>query len=371
MAPKRKSMKNSSVAAVVNTLTATEALPADLRSLLKSTLPLVLDTNKADRHAFEAEIVDKAGESLSIAQKACEAEHKAALAKQTEVVSPAERTKRDAAKKDAEAKMNAAHDTVSACDNAKKTADSAVEDAESGLKSAQKDEKDAGKVKAKTLSTKDSLTAAINVHFAALMEGTFAKPALKKAAVAAVVKMGKDHAGVGNTLSQAFALACNTDAAARSQFETTTFTTVKTKLDAALETISKQLVDETAVEEQKMAATAAAKETLDKAKETLSDAETKLAAAKEAQKEAKKAFSQAVAFRHKVWADMRSACDAQDELAEALKQFKEVIFPAFEELKEKTPPPPPPAEPEEPAEEPPEKRQRTEEEAAESQANAD
>lgn len=366
MAPKRKSAKNSSVSAVVNTLKATEALPADLKSLLGSTLPVVLGTYKADRHAFETEIVDKAAESLTIAQKACEADHATALSKQNEVVSKAERTKRDAAKKEAEATQKAAQDTVAACDGVKKEKAKAVDDAETALKAAQKAEKDAEKVASKTDSTKTSLNTVSTTHFAALIEGTFTKPAEKKKAIQSVVKLGKEH-GVGNTLSQAFAMACGTATASRSAFESTTFETVKGKLDAAFQVVSKQLEDDLAALEAKKAETAAAKAALSSAQEALTAAEAELATAKEALKEAKKGFTQAVAFRHKVWTDMKSACDAQDALADALKEFKEVIWPAFEELKEKTPPPPPVEEAE--VEEPPEKKQRTEEAAADGNAD--
>jgi hypothetical protein len=368
MAPKRKSVaKNSSVSAVVNTLKATEALPADLKSLLGSTLPVVLGACKADRHAFESEIVDKAAESLTIAQKSCEAEHAAAVSTQNEVVSKGERTKRDAATKEAEAKQKGAQETVAACEGVRKERAKAVDEAESAVKAAQKAEKDADKVEKKSESTKTNLHAVSTIHFAALIEGTFTKAAEKKKAIQSVVKLGKEH-GVGNTLSQAFAMACNTATANRSAFESTTFETVKGKLDAAFQAVSKQHEDDVATVEAKKAVSAAAKATLSQAQEALTDAETQLATAKEALKEAKKGFTQAVAFRHKVWSDMKSACDAQDALADALKEFKEVIWPAFEELKEKTPPPPPPVEEAE-AEEPPEKKQRTEEAAADGNAD--
>jgi hypothetical protein len=362
MAPKRKSSK---VTTVVGALTGSGALPEDLKALLGKVLPLVLDTNKADRHEFETEIVEKAAESLSIVQKALIAEHEAAFAKQNEVVSPAERAKRDGAKTDAGAKQQEAADLVEACSTTKKAADKSVEDAEGAVKAALKAEKDAEKISSKTEKVKLSLTTAVNTDFVALVEGTFAKPAAKKAAVSSVVKLGKEH-GVGNTLGEAFVLACGS--AERSPFEATTFDTVKGKLAAALETVSKQLEDETAVVESKKAETAAAKETLAKAEEAQKDAEEKLAAAKEALWETKKSLHQAIAFRKKVWTDMKSACEAQDSLKSSLRHFQEVILPTYEELKEKAPPP---VVEEPPAEEPPEKKQRTEEAPASAEANAD
>jgi hypothetical protein len=364
MAPKRKSSK---VTSVVGALTGSEALPEDLKALLGKVLPVVLDTYKADRHEFETEIVDKAAESLGVVEKALAAEHEAALAKQLEVVSPAERAKRDGAKDDAGAKQQAATDLVETCSTTKKAADKSVEDAEAAVKVALKAEKDADKIASKTGAVKSSLTTALNSDFVALVEGTFAKPSAKKAAVSSIVKLGKEH-GVGNTLGEAFVLACGSSE--RSPFEATTFDTVKAKLAAALETVSKQVEEEVAVVESKKAETAAAKDALAKAEEAQKDADEKLAAAKEALKEAKKIFSSAVAFRKKVWTDMKGACETQDELASFLRHFKEVILPVFEELKEKAAPPVVEEAPAE-VEEPPEKKQRTEAEPASAEANAD
>jgi hypothetical protein len=364
MAPKRKSTKNSTVVTVLDAITTSEALPSDLRSVLGVVLPGVLNTNKADRHPFEAEVVEQAGEALSVVQKAYEAAHIQALEKQKTIVSPDERTKREAAEKDAQDKLKQAEGQVAACDTSKKDADKIVADAESVVKASQKDESASEKQLQKTTKIKSGLDSALADAFVPLKEGSaFPTKSKKDSAVQLLLSLANEHQ-VGFTLYQAFALACKTEATSRSEFETTTLDMVKQKFDAALTDVSKQVEEETAVVEQKKAATTAAKEKLLAAQTMQKEASEKLAASRDALKEAKQNVSQAVSFRQNVWEEMKIACDAQDALAKQIKKFKEVVLPAFEELKEKAPvveepPAEEPAPQEPPAEEPPEKKQRT------------
>jgi hypothetical protein len=354
MAPKRK---NAAVVAVVGAITESEALPADLRSLLGTTLPAILETNKADRHAFQAEVVTQSQEALSIVGKSMETAHGEALAKQEAIIAPAERTKRDEAVKEAEAKQKEAQGVVEASDAAKKEADKSVSDAETAVKAAQKDESAAAKAVAKVTTKKATYEEAITNEFATLTLS--AKKSEKDAAVKSITALAKES-GVGGTLMQAFGLACKTEPEKRSEFEATALASVKEKLGEALAGVSKQLEEDTAASEQKKADTAAAKEKLTAAEAAQKDAVEKLSAAKEALKEAKKSLSAAFASRHCIWDEMKSVCDAQDEAAKAVANFKEVLMPAFEAAKEKVAP----VVEEEPAEEPPEKKQKTDEEAA-------
>jgi hypothetical protein len=351
MAPKRKA-KNTAVNTVVGAITECETLSADVRSLLGTILPAILNTNKIDRHPFEAEVVGQAAEVLSDVGKSMEAAHGEALAKQTAIISPAERTAREAKEKEAAEKQQLAQSHVDACDAAKKEADKSVHDAEHSVKASQKEETAAEKLVAKTAQKKSTLEGATTNGFAALTTGA-PKPE-KDAAVKQITKLAKEN-GLDNTLLQAFGLACQTDYSSRSEFEVTSLSAVKTKLDEALAGVSKQLADEEAIVEQKKAGTAAAREKLGAAEAAQKAGVETLAAAKESLKEAKKNYSQAIANREGVWEEMKTACDAQDELLLAVKNFKEVILPAFEEVKEKVAPV------EEPAE-PPEKKLKTAEE---------
>jgi len=221
---------------------------------------------------------------------------------------------------------------------------------------AQKEEKAAEKVAQKTAQKKSTLEEALTIVFASLTTG--GTKSEKDAAVRQVSALCKEY-GVGGTLLQAFQLACKREASSRSEFEATTLTTVKEKLDEALKAVSKQLEEESAVVEQKKAESAAATEKLAAAETAQTTAIATLSAARESLKEAKKAYAQAVAHRQSIWEEMKAACEAQDELAKSVRDFEEVILLAFEEAKEKVAPPVEV----EPVEEPPEKKQRTEEEA--------
>jgi hypothetical protein len=96
----------------------------------------------------------------------------------------------------------------------------------------------------------------------------------------------------------------------------------------------------------KTAASGNARAALDQAKDALKAAETDLEAAQTAAKEANKGVHKADAFLRGIWEDMRKVCDAQDGLAGDLKHFKEDVWSAFNQLKEKEPDPEPVPEPE-------------------------
>jgi hypothetical protein len=242
---------------------------------------------------------------------------------------------------------------------AKSEADKGVSAAESAVKATQKEESAAAKAVEKVTAKKAKYEEVVNNEFATLM--LTAKKSEKDAAVKAITSLAKES-GIGSTLMQAFGLACKTEPEKRSEFEATALAKVKEELAAALAGVAKELEEATATSEQKKADTVAAREKLSAAKEaTQKEAVDALAAAKEALKEAKKSMAAADASRQNIWEEMKAICDAQDEAAKAVTNFKEVLMPAFEAAKEKVAPPPVV---EEPVEEPPEKKQKTDEEAA-------
>jgi hypothetical protein len=140
----KRSRVNEDVPTVVNALVHSEALPQNLRNLLKTTLPIVLDANKADRHGFESEVVEQAQQGLTAVQKALEAALQEATGKQNEVISPAERTKRGKGVEDAKAHLEAMKAKGEQDKATKKASEKAVEDAGEALKAARKEEKNSG-----------------------------------------------------------------------------------------------------------------------------------------------------------------------------------------------------------------------------------
>merc|ERR1719456_2049595 len=86
----KRSRGSNDVPTVVNALTHCSALPQNLRDLLKSTLPIVLDANKADRDAFENDVVAQAEQGLKSVEAAMDQVHKDKLAAQNQIIAPAE-----------------------------------------------------------------------------------------------------------------------------------------------------------------------------------------------------------------------------------------------------------------------------------------
>jgi len=321
-------------------LAGAECLSADMRALYKSVLPIVLTANKVDRHAYEVEVVQAAEKSLTAAEKALGQAHTAAMAEQKKIIGPGERTSREAAKKKADENAAAMKGKLEAATAAKKVAEKAVSDAEGAAKAAQKEASAAESVQQKTNGKKESLANVLANELTMLRGGTSASSGGKKA-VQTLQKLAKELCGSGSTLLQAFPLACKKEASARSEFEATTFITLQTQIDTAIANLTKQLEGEAAITQQKQAAAAAAAAALEKAKAAAEAAGEEEAAAKSASKEASKAASKAAAHCVSIWDDMKDACQAQDGLAGDVKNFKDVVWPAFEQLKNKEPEPEP------------------------------
>jgi len=283
--------------------------------------------------------VEQAQGALATVQKAIEVKHQAALAKQNEVIAPAENAQRVQSKASADAALEAAKNKLEADKSTKKAGEHAVHEAEVALKAAQKDAATADKADAVVAGKKATLDTLVATEYALLRDGTSAGPAGKKA-LARVLALGKEY-GLGPTLLQTFPLTCKKAAADRSEFENMMFTQLQANIDKQLNALAQQLAEAEPVKAQKHEVVANAQNVLANAEAALTAATDQLTAAHAAAKEASKEVNKAQAHCLAIWDDMKDVCDAQDELGNELKNFKESILVAFQQLKEKEPEPEP------------------------------
>jgi len=357
----KRSRGSQLVPTVVSAIASAETLPDNLRSLLKSTLPIVLNANKVDRHAYEAEVVDQAAQALTAAQAALEQKHKEALAEQNSVISPQEADKRASGKKVAEEALEAAKTKLEADKASKKAAEKAEEDAESALKTAKKEadavvkaaqkEENAADRELQHLNTKKiALTNALASEFAMLTEGNTATAAGKKA-LNTLLKFGREY-GLGSTLLSTLPHSCKTPAPNRTEFEKESLARYQAQINERIAELTQKIAGAEATKGEKSAATAAAqgaleqatgaaKGVLEEANAALKAAEAELEATQNSCKETGKAVTAADKHLRHIWADMMHACDAQDKLASDVMHFKEAVWGAFNQLKEKEPEPEP------------------------------
>jgi len=177
----KRSRYTKLIPTVVDAITEAESLPAGVRTLLKTSLPIVLNIDKADRHAYEAEVVGQAQQALGIVQNALEQEHATAMSKQNVVIAPAEEARRHAAKKSAEEHLEAAKGKLEASKAAKKACEKSEAEAEDAMKAAQKEAKTADKALQGLVGKREHLTSSLANEFVALKEGSIAAAAAKKA----------------------------------------------------------------------------------------------------------------------------------------------------------------------------------------------
>jgi len=210
-----------------------------------------------------------------------------------------------------------------------------VHEANSVVKGA---DKEAGKLEKEMQALADKKTALSEIlanEFVMLKDGTSQSPAGKKA-IKKLESVGKEY-HLDDTLLQTLPLTCKKEPANRTEFESLLFDSLKTAMDKQIDTITHKLTELEPAKAEKEAAVATAKEALSRAEAALSGVNeeftTSQAAAKDAQKEVKAADD----FLYKIWGDMKVACDAQDELAAKVKQFKDDVWTAFHQLKEKQP----------------------------------
>lgn len=345
--PKRTSKKSRAtnhVPTIVDAVADAEALPADFRTLLKLSLPIALSANKADRSSYEAEVVDQAQQALAIVQACLEQKHAAATKKQNAVIAPTEHAARVAKIEDAEAALEAAKSKLESCKEDKVAAQKAVHDTQFALKAAEKELAAFEKDMQQHAENKATLTDLLASEFAQLMEGTISGAAGQKA-VKKIVAVGNKYK-LDDTLLQAFPAACKKAAHQRSDFEQMMFTTLQSGVDRRIENLTHKLVEAAPSKAQKLKAVADAKTALEKAEAALATAVEELNASHAAHRCATQEVLGANTFLYQIWSDMKSVCDAQDALADELKNFKESIVTSFEHLKEKELEPVPVPEPE-------------------------
>jgi len=340
--PKRTSKRSRTaklIPAVVDILSESDALPSDLRTLLQLTLPTVLDVNKADRSGYEGEVVDQAQQALAAVQATLEQAHAAALKKQNEVIAPAEHSRRAFAKQAAEACLEAAKAKLEACRDAKNAGHKNVHDAQVALKASEKEAAAVDKDMQTLVDKKAALSDMLATEFTLLREGSSAGAAGKKA-VQRLEKLGKEH-GLDCALLHSFPISCKKPAAARTDFQNLMFTSLQTAFNRQIDDLTQKLAEAEPAKAQKLSAVAGAKDALAQAEAELTGATENLATAQAAQKESTKEVGKANESMYSIWTDMKTVCDAQDELTNDLKNFTENVLPAFQQLKEKEPEPEP------------------------------
>lgn len=367
---KRKSTASAAAAAkrtkamineVVHAITDSEAVAADLRALFKTTLPAVLETNKEDRHAYQAEVVGQAGEALKLVQAERANAHKAAMDEQNKMIAPAEQQQRAKAKTDAESALEAAKAKVEADKSARKDCEKAVHDAEAGLKEAKAnadkavkaavaEEKKADQELKSVVGKKEALTGVLATEFNSLSDAA-ADSKTKSKAVAKVLAVGREY-HLDATLMQTLPMAAKKSVESRTEFENMMFKNLEDLINGAVGKLSEGIASAepakaakseavAAAEAAKEASVGAAQATLQTAKDALQAAEATLEASQKARSDAAHDLSKADKTLRNIWEDMRQACDKQDEAAEELKTLKEGVMIAYDTLKEKAPEPEP------------------------------
>lgn len=347
--PKRRGKRSRTVnvvpvvvEALAEAQTAVDALPSDLRTVFTFALPTVFGANKVDRHPFEAEIVDQAEKAMGTVQAHLEQVHAAALTKQNEVIAPAEHAKRRQAKKAAEAGLEASKGKLEEKKEVQGAARKAVHDAHGGLKAAEKDASRNEKEMQAHVEKKTNLSELLSNEYVELKDGTSTD---KKTAVKKLLAIGKEY-GLDHTLLQTLPLTCKKEPGDRTEFETMMFTSLKAAIDRQIDGLTQKLVEMEPGKAEKLAAVAAAKASVEQAEAALAAASEEVSASQAASKDAAKEVAKADDFLYKIYHDMKEACDAQDSLQKDIQNFKDTIWTAFHQLKEKEPEPEPVEEPE-------------------------
>jgi chromosome segregation ATPase len=335
--PKRASKKSRTtklIPVVVDALDVPDVLPADLRSVLATTLPVILDTNKEDRHAYQSEVVQETEKSLSAVLAALEVSHAEALKKQDEMIAPAEHKKRTSVKKEADDALAAAQAKLEASKTSLHTCRESVKDAQKSLAASEKEVTAAEKDFKKISASKDQLSELLGELETHTTKG------LKK-----LEAFGKEMK-LDGTLLQALPFACKKAPSDRSDFDKLVCTDVKSKIDGEIVSVDKSVAEAEATKAGKAAQVEACKEKVTAAQTAVTAAEEANTAAQGAVKEAEKEVKKADDSLNNIWADMKEVCDAQDGVKADIKTFKEEVLMAFETLKNKEPEPEPVVEPE-------------------------
>lgn len=307
-----------------------------LLSLLKSTLPAILKENKVDRQAFENEVVVQAEASLQHVLADLQAKHSAAQQKQDEVCSPSEHASRRKAKQDSEAGLAALVKQLEGSKENQAALKKAVQECKSANSALQKEANTADKEMTSLNSKKTSLSELLANEYELLQNEASTTPAGKQA-VKKLESAGK-HYNLDPTLLQTFPLTAKKEPSSRSEFETMMFTSLKAAIEKETNAMSAKLVELEPQKAEKTKALAEAAEKLEKMQAELSSANEEHSKTQAAHKEAEKAVEKAEEFVYQIWNDMKAACDAQDERADSITEFKKNLD-MFNQLRDREPEP--------------------------------
>merc|ERR1719215_1007254 len=123
------------------------------------------------------------------------------------------------------------------------------------------------------------------------------------------------------------------------------FTSLKAAIDRQIDGLTQKAAELEPSKAEKLAAVTAAEQNVEKAQAALSTASEEHSSTQAAQKEADKAVTKADDYLYKIWGHMKEACDAQDDLADRITNFKETVQ-SFNQLRDREPEPEPAEEPE-------------------------
>jgi hypothetical protein len=310
-------------------------LPEDVIATLKAAAPFALSTYAPERHAHQNGVVAMVGEAL----KGIEAGLKKSIEEKSSTVAGT-----SAAKSSRETAVLTAAKELVALKSKVAQKEFEVYEASMGHTKVQ----DAYKEKVKAQKSGDKT-------YNKLAEGQSEFESLKtkvlamkdgKCELKEVTTLGKDlkAAGVEGSLAESLHLVLCKEATDRSDFDST----ILSKLDAELETLTSSWASKVAVEEpgkqERAAATDTAQKAFDASKEALQARKSELSAAQEAVTTGEEALKAAEASHVGFDEEMEGVQVSLDSAQEELTDFESSIIAVFTALQNRTPPPPEPEE---------------------------
>jgi len=301
-----------------------------LRSLLEQTLPTVLETYRADRHPFEAEVVDAADKALGELKLSLEGSLKTASETQSQITAPSEKAKREAAKAALQIELNNALVKMGETTQRKRVALATVEQANALIKETKKALSKASAALQKATGLKTKLTSAIAVEFESLRSYCSSSMAGKKA-LKAIVALGKQHR-LEQTLLSSFSLACKKKADSRSEFDNLMFKEMACALERKLAESREEVIELETAKARREAEAEGAQKGLEGAQNSLTTAEAEIKDAKSVVRDVRRNLDGAASMASCIWSEMKEACDAVDIASLELKTFIEDLLPKFQRL---------------------------------------
>jgi len=321
------------VETVVKAIGGSDILPECFRTLIGKSLPNVLETYRVDRHPFEAEVVDAAEKALGDLKAHLEELLNAASAKQSEITSPAEKAKREAAKTALETELKDATAKLEERTQQKQAAATELQQATTFLKEKKKAVSKASADLQKATDQKTELTSAIAGELEFLRNSCSSSSAGKKAlkTIAALGKLCR----LEQTLLASFPLACKKEVEARTESDNLMFKEMASALEKKLAECTKEVSELEVAKTRQEAESEEAGKTLDAAQEGLTKAEEAIKDARTVVKDVKRNLDGAVSYSSCIWSDMKEACEATERASRDLKAFTEDLLPTFQRLQNK------------------------------------